>query len=47
MKVMICGICGGTNIIGIYGWASGYIESYKCRDCDREIIPLVTPQEAK
>ncbi len=38
MKVPICPICGGKNIIVLE-------EEACCINCKREIIPLVTPQE--
>ena len=42
MKVKICGICGGNEVI-----YNSRADEYWCLRCKREIIPLVTPQEEK
>lgn len=54
MKVLICGICGGKDVdrsLELGGCPFGIIYlvpgSYFCWHCNREIIPLVTPQEVR
>ena len=43
--ISICPICGSKRVVGIYDWALRYVEYYICEDCNKEVIPLVTPQE--
>ena len=43
-KVLICPICGGRNVEEAIVIDSGE-EIYACRDCNRQVIPLATPQE--
>jgi len=42
-KVMICPICGSKILVS---W-NFPIEKCYCVDCDKEIIPLSTPQEVR
>ena len=41
-KVMICPICGRRTAV----WHM-FTKVYFCLYCDREVIPIVTPQEVR